>query len=269
MNLDKKRCLIEAIQASLHAGKEIMKVYQTEHIELEIKADETPLTLADKNAHQAILANLEALHVPILSEEGEHLPYAKRKKWHYCWIVDPLDGTKEFINRNDEFTVNIALIENGKPIMGVIYIPVFKQLYFAEIEIGAYRMDHIVELDSNLSLLIQKAQKLPETNKRENFVVVGSKSHLNKATQQFVDKLKAEKPKLEFLSKGSSLKFCMIAENKADVYPRFAPTMEWDTAAGHAIATATGAQLLDTNSKQELVYNKENLLNPFFICKNR
>jgi 3'(2'), 5'-bisphosphate nucleotidase len=206
------------------------------------------------------------LGIPIISEEGELIDYSKRKDWKQCWIIDPLDGTKEFIKRNDEFTVNIALIDNGVPVAGVIYVPVFKQLYFGDIELGSYRLDKIISWDANLEFAIKTAVKLPLDVKREVTVVVGSRSHMNVETRNYISQLEKESD-VEILSKGSSLKLCLIAENKADVYPRFAPTMEWDIAAGHAIVAATGAKVMQLNTSEQLIYNKENLLNPWFVCK--
>jgi 3'(2'), 5'-bisphosphate nucleotidase len=268
MNFTKrKELLFAAILASLKAGKEILDVYNSDHYEIQIKSDDSPLTLADRKAHQAIVAVLDELDIPVLSEEGEKLPYEERKKWDYCWIVDPLDGTKEFIKKNDEFTVNIALIENGKAIMGIIYVPVYKQLYFSDKELGAFRMDHIEEWTGDLNQLIEESKSLPLAQNRKNIRVVASRSHLNQETKDFVEKLRKEHEEVELISKGSSLKLCMIAEGEAEVYPRYAPTMEWDIAAGHAIVSASGGKVLRLNYEEEISYNKEDLLNPWFICK--
>lgn len=259
-----KKYLDLSIKAALEAGKEILEVYQSSDFQVETKDDKSPLTLADKKAHNAIVKHLETTEIPVLSEEGKHLSYDIRKNWKQLWIVDPLDGTKEFIKRNGEFTVNIALIENQVPILGVIYIPVLETLYFASKEIGSFKIENIKDYIS-LNELIEKAEKLPIKQERENFVVVGSRSHMNEETEQFIKKLKLEHKNIEFLSRGSSLKFCMFAEGKADIYPRFAPTMEWDTAAGHAIVSFMGGNIKVANTQEELKYNKENLLNTWFI----
>lgn len=268
MNFSKrKELLLSAISASLKAGKEIIEVYNSTDFEIQIKSDNSPLTIADQRAHNAIVAVLDGLGVPILSEEGEKLSYETRKHWNYCWIVDPLDGTKEFIKRNDEFTVNVALIENGKAIAGVIYVPVYKQLYFSDKELGAYLINNIEDWSGSLDQLVLESEKLPLKNSRSSVRVVGSRSHMSKETTDFIEKLKQESGEVELISKGSSLKLCMIAEGEADVYPRYAPTMEWDIAAGHAIVTASGGKVHHLNSEEEISYNKEDLLNPWFICK--
>ncbi len=268
MNFSKrKELLLAAISASLKAGKEIIEVYNSTDFEIQIKSDNSPLTIADQRAHNAIVSVLDELGVPVLSEEGEKLDYTTRKAWDYCWIVDPLDGTKEFIKRNDEFTVNVALIENGKAIAGVIYVPVYQQLYFSDKELGAFLINNIEDWTGTLDQLVLESEKLPLKQNRSTVRVVGSRSHMSQETTDFIEKLKQEYGKVELISKGSSLKLCMIAEGEADVYPRYAPTMEWDIAAGHAIVTASGGKVLHLNSEEEISYNKKDLLNPWFICK--
>ena len=258
-----------AIKAAVFAGKEILDVYESDDFEITSKEDKTPLTLADKKAHNKILEFLKETDIPILSEEGKHLSYEERKKWKYFWLVDPLDGTKEFIKRNGEFTVNIALIEGNTPIAGIIYVPVTKVLYFANGDQGAYKINDI-EYDDfedfDFEVLRTNAMKLPLVNFERPFTVVGSRSHLSEETEKFIDKLKKDHDNLEIMSVGSSIKQCMVAEGKADVYPRFGPTMEWDTGAGHAIVNASGGCITKTDGTP-LIYNKENLLNPHFIVK--
>jgi 3'(2'), 5'-bisphosphate nucleotidase len=263
----RKDLLIKAVLASLKAGREIIKVYQSKNFQVHLKSDNTPLTIADQRAHQTIDSAIGSLGIPVLSEEGEHLNFNERQNWEYCWIVDPLDGTKEFIKRNDEFTVNIALINKKKPVAGVIYVPVYKQLYFADIELGAYRINDIIHCDEDLEALVKRARKLPLKKNRKETIVVGSRSHMNTETKQYIQKLMEEHDKIEMISKGSSLKLCMIAENLADIYPRFSPTMEWDIAAGHAIVAASGGKVLDFKTGKEITYNKKKLMNPNFICK--
>lgn len=257
-----------AIKASIEAGEEILKVYNKD-FDVEIKDDNSPLTLADKKSHEKIATYLEKTDYPVLSEEGRSIPFAERKAWETFWIVDPLDGTKEFIKRNGEFTVNIALIENNIPIMGVIYIPVVKSLYFADADFGSYKINHITS--SNIEALvadyIAKGEKLPLNNQNETFTIVGSKSHMTPETEAFIQKLEKDHGKVDVISKGSSLKICMVAEGKANIYPRFAPTMEWDVAAGHAIAKYAGKNIYIAKTKDELFYNTETLLNPWFIVK--
>ncbi len=260
------KLLQHAINASIKAGNQIMEVYAQNDFQIQLKSDESPLTIADKKAHLAIIKEIEHLNIPILSEEGKHDDYSLRKNWKQCWIIDPLDGTKEFIQRNNEFTVNIALVKNGTPILGVIYIPVYKTLYFATKDLGAYKTS--IEATTNLLVdkLLVKAEKLPVKQQFNSLRVVGSRSHMNKATEQFIQNLKDREKPIEIISKGSSLKLCMIAEGKADIYPRFAPTMEWDIAAGHAIINAAGGKVLHAEHNRELTYNKTDLLNPYFIA---
>lgn len=240
-----------AIKAALKGGEEILKVYNGK-IEVETKSDNSPLTLADKNAHLAIMEFLEGTGIPVLSEEGREIPFEERKDWKRLWIVDPLDGTKEFIKRNGEFTVNIALIENGTPIMGVIYVPVTEVLYYGSKEEGSFKQ------------VKESKTKLPIKKEKSNYVAVGSRSHMSPETESFFNDLKAEHGEIEVVSMGSSLKICLVAEGVADVYPRFAPTMEWDTAAGHAIAKYAGKSFLDQSTGEEMKYNREDLLNKWF-----
>jgi len=252
-----------AINASIEGGHAIMEVYASDFA-VEHKDDKSPLTLADKNCNEIIENILINTNIPILSEEGAKTTYEKRKDWKYSWLVDPLDGTKEFVKRNGEFTVNIALIHNGNPIMGVIYVPVKEELYFAMKGIGSYK----VSLNSgieNLETLIASSDKLPINHKRANYVIVGSRSHMSAETEVFFEQKKKEHGNVEIMAVGSSLKLCMVAEGKADAYPRYAPTMEWDTGAGHAIVKYAGFSVKQYNSSEDVVYNKENLLNPWFL----
>ncbi len=266
-----KNIFYTAIQAAIEAGAKIMQVYTdpNANFEIERKADNSPLTVADRKSHQVIASKLAATPYPILSEEGKAIPTEERRQWKQLWVVDPLDGTKEFIKKNGEFTVNIAFVENGVPTAGVIYIPVKQELYFADQELGAYKLSDITSLE-NLSLedLIRKAQRLPLTQEsRRNYTIVASRSHLTPETEQFIQTKQEIYAPVDIVSKGSSLKLCLIAEGKADAYPRFAPTMEWDTAAGHAIILATGKNVRQVESCEPLEYNKENLLNPWFIAE--
>lgn len=263
----RKELLSAAVNAALKAGEEILKVYYSQDYEIDHKSDDSPLTKADRKAHEIIQEVLESYGIPVLSEEGEHLPYSERSKWDWCWIVDPLDGTKEFIKRNNEFTVNIALVNGQEPLCGVIYVPVYKQLYIGDIELGAYRVDDIVEFHSSLDNLINRGISLPLEGGERNYTVVGSRSHMNDETRRFIDELKSEHGEVQLISKGSSLKLCMVAEGVADVYPRFAPTMEWDVAAGHAIISAAGFQVVRVDGGQILEYNKMDLTNPWFIAR--
>ena len=266
-----KNILIIAVRAALKAGMRIMNVYTDPNSDFEIerKADNSPLTIADRKAHEVIAETLASTPYPVLSEEGKKFPYENRKEWNELWIVDPLDGTKEFIKRNGEFTVNIAYVKNGVPEAGVIYIPVKKELFIADCEFGAYKLSDVVSIDDSETIdnLMNRGVRLPHAEQRSNFVVVASRSHLSTETEAFIEEMKKEHENVETLSSGSSLKLCLIAEGKADVYPRFAPTMEWDTAAGHAIIRAAGKEVYHTDGVEPLHYNKEDLLNPWFIAK--
>lgn len=259
-----------AIKVALLAGEEILKIYYDENSDfgIEMKADNSPLTIADKKSNEVICKELSSSCLPILSEEIKSNPYHERKEWSSLWVVDPLDGTKEFIKRNGEFTVNIALVQNGAPILGVIYIPVKRTLYFgARIE-GAYKIENISIKDyTGIVPLINKSMKMPCYNNERPYRVVASRSHISKETEAYINKVRVTHSNLEMVSVGSSIKICLVCEGSADVYPRFAPTMEWDTAAGDAIARAMGLTCTLKDEKTPLLYNKEDLTNPWFIIK--
>ena len=252
-----------AVDAALRGGREIMEVYNSKEFGVEHKEDHSPITLADKRANTVINELLEPTGIPIISEENKEIDYKQRESWERCWIVDPLDGTKEFINRNDEFTVNIALIENSKPILGVIYVPVTEMLYAAIVPKDKLWKQKIVV--QNRPITEEEAFSRPRKTINHKLIVLKSRSHLNKETENLINELRASKPNIELASVGSSLKFCLIAEGKADLYPRLSPTMEWDTAAGHALCKAVGIELIGTLSNKPLRYNKKELINPSFI----
>ncbi|WP_255572891.1 3'(2'),5'-bisphosphate nucleotidase CysQ [Hanstruepera marina] len=254
-----------AIKASLEAGKVIMQVYDTA-FDVEIKDDKSPLTEADKKANDVINSYLIPTEIPIISEENKQTDYAVRKTWETCWVVDPVDGTKEFIKRNGEFTVNIALVTNGEPVLGVIYVPVIKTIYFANVKNNEAFKANLESHDTAVGSIFQLAQPIqPKTYNSDKVEVVGSRSHMNQETLDFVENLKAEGKEVQIVSKGSSLKFCLVAEGNADVYPRYAPTMEWDTAAGQAICNAVGLKVISKETNKPLAYNKQNLLNSYFL----
>ena len=258
-----------AIKAALKAGKTIMEVYDAV-IEVAYKDDKTPLTQADTKANAIINSFLIPTGIPIISEENKQTAYSTRKGWDSCWIVDPVDGTKEFIKRNGEFTVNIALAINGKPELGVIYVPAIRTLYFADV---SQKVASKTELSSHkvaIEDVLRWSKPLkPKTGNEPTKQVVGSRSHMSQETLDFVENLKNEGKDVEIVSKGSSLKFCLVAEGKADVYPRYAPTMEWDTAAGQAICNAVGIDVISKETNKPLLYNKENLLNPWFLVTKK
>ena len=255
--------LVKAINASIEGGHAIMDVYASD-FSIENKNDKSPLTLADKNCNEVIERHLSSTGIPFLSEEGTQITYSERKDWKYYWLVDPLDGTKEFIKRNGEFTVNIALIHKGNPIMGVIYVPVKEELYFAMQGLGSYKVS-VNSVIENIESLVLLSDSLPIDYKRRNYVILGSRSHMSAETEVFFDEMKKKYGDVKVLSVGSSLKICMVAEGKADAYPRYSPTMEWDTGAGHAIAKYAGFSVKKYNSTEDVIYNKENLLNPWFL----
>jgi 3'(2'), 5'-bisphosphate nucleotidase len=255
-----------AIQATVSAGAEIMKIYLND-FEISLKSDLSPLTEADEKANEVINTILKDTHIPLISEENKQIDFEARKKFERCWMIDPLDGTKEFVKKNGEFTVNIALIENKKPILGVIYVPVTKILYYAVV---ADAKGYKLQLDSHdfTPGLQEKAHLLvPSLAVDNKITVVASRSHLNSETEAYIANLEQLGKEVVLISAGSSLKFCLLAEGKANVYPRYAPTMEWDTAAGHAICNAVGLKVRQEDMDAELEYNKKNLLNPFFIVE--
>ncbi|WP_298417988.1 3'(2'),5'-bisphosphate nucleotidase CysQ [uncultured Kordia sp.] len=269
--MNKNEELEIAIQAALDAGSEIMKIYEKVDLEVEIKSDNSPLTIADKTANTVINGYLKNTSIPIISEENKVISFEERKNWNQCWIVDPLDGTKEFIKRNGEFTVNIALIENGKPKIGVIYAPVKKDLYYAVVEENKAFKASVEEHNTSLKEVFDIAKEIAPSKEEETIKVVGSRSHMNQETQDFISQLKEKHPEatVEVISKGSSLKFCLVAEGEAHYYPRYAPTMEWDTAAGQAICEAVNLEVISQATNAPLLYNRENLLNSWFlVAKN-
>lgn len=262
-----------AIRAAVLAGHEIQQVYGDE-FKVEIKEDKSPLTEADKRSHEKIAATLKETGLPLLSEEGKTIDFEERNKWKYYWLIDPLDGTKEFIKRNGEFTVNIALIKNGIPVLGVIYAPVIDTIYFGCDGIGSFKAEadyeylyHLIQSEYITDKLISAGQRLPVKDSQRPFTVVASRSHMSDETAAFIDTLRKQHGSLELISKGSSLKLCLVAEGAADVYPRFAPTMEWDTAAGQAIALGAGFSVINAHDHTAVVYNKKDLLNPWFIVQ--
>ena len=245
----------DIVTIAKEAGDAIMQVYK-QNFEVEYKQDNSPLTLADKKANDIIETGLKQLSVnfPILSEEGKSIPYEDRKYWEYFWLVDPLDGTKEFVKKNDEFTVNIALIYKDTPVLGVVYAPALDVCYWSKQDEGAFK----------------DGQKLPlkTESQRNTYKIVASRSHMSDETQTFIDAIDTQKEK-ELISIGSSLKICLVAEGEADIYPRLGPTMEWDTGAAHAVVGEAGFTINRYNNLifGEHLYNKINLINDWFIVE--
>ena len=258
-----------AIDAAVEGGVKIMEVYNSVKINVTLKKDFSPLTEADLKSNEIIRNYLIKSKLPILSEEERNIPYEKRKDWNIFWLVDPLDGTKEFIKRKGEFTVNIALIEKNVPAVGVIYAPYSKNLYFSVPGEGSYKISQANYDDiKNKSLKYMKnlATPLPLSVKKDKFTVIGSRSHMSIKTEIYFKKLIKQHKDLKIIKIGSSLKLCLIAEGKVDIYPRFSPSMEWDIAAGHAIIEGAGFKICEIHNKNPLVYNKKDLRNPPFIA---
>tara|TARA_B110000858_G_scaffold198538_1_gene266486 strand:- start:3170 stop:3997 length:828 start_codon:yes stop_codon:yes gene_type:complete len=256
--------LLNAVnEIAIAAGREILDVYNSDQaIEVSTKQDDSPLTEADRRAHHLIVDRLSMLtpDVPLLSEESEAIDYSVRQSWQRYWLIDPLDGTKEFINRNGEFTVNIALIENGQSVAGVVHVPVTGISYFGGIGLKAWKQD------ANQSG--SEAQAITSRSMQGNSAVsiVASRRHLGEQLAALVGKIEGHFGEATLLSMGSSLKMCLLAEGRADIYPRMAPTCEWDTAAAHGILAAAGGEIVDLQF-QTLRYNsKADLLNPYFIA---
>ena len=264
--MDLKPNILRSIQAAIAAGKAINEVYHSKDFGVEYKSDKSPLTLADQKSHDIIVNGLRELDIPILSEEGKDTPYAQRKDWKRFWVVDPLDGTKEFIKRNGEFTVNIALVENSCPVLGTIFVPDRNTLYFAASDFGAYKLQ-----DGSIGDLLRTRQDSTEDIQTVLDQIVGqsirSRSHKTAELEAYVEEKRKAFGDVEFISAGSSLKICLVAEGRADVYPRLGPTMEWDTAAGQAIAECAGASVYQYDTSKPLIYNKEDLHNPWFIVQ--
>jgi 3'(2'), 5'-bisphosphate nucleotidase len=245
---------IEDIMAiAKDAGEVVMEIYQRD-FDIEYKDDTSPLTEADLASNNVLIKALQKYNLPILSEEGKSIAYSERKEWEYYWCIDPIDGTKEFIKKNDEFTVNIALIHINTPVLGVVYAPALGEMYTAKKGEGAFKNGQKLPLKKN---------DFPQNS----LVVVASKSHLSEETQVFIDEIAKTTDTITQQSRGSSLKLVMVAEGEADIYPRLAPTMEWDTAAADAIVRESGKMTYQYENDEPVVYNKENLLNPWFVVK--
>ncbi len=277
-----KSLLDGAIKAALQAGHAILPLYhQRENISPALKEDNSPVTRADHLAHRIIEISLMGFdrRIPCISEEGKDIPFPERRAWKSFWLIDPLDGTKEFIKGNGEFTVNIALVQKGKPVLGVIYLPVQGDLYFAEEKKGAFKIDLAAQKQANIisdsypaasiTGLIGSAAPLKAAGncpqKGSPVRVAVSRSHFDEATGSLIAELEKESGPVELISAGSSLKFCLVAAGEADIYPRLAPTMEWDTAAGHAIAREAGCRVFEHPKGKEPLYNKKEMINPPFI----
>jgi len=276
---DLRRVLAIGLRASLLAGDAVMRVYDSD-FKVDLKSDQSPITEADRQSHEILMAQLSK-EIPILSEEGSKIAYEERKDWNLFWLIDPLDGTKEFVKRNGEFTVNVALIERHNPIAGIVYLPAKGILFFGGRGFGSYRvsgaaLDKIKESESNdalksadaLQSALASAVSLPDPHKMQplkKVKIVQSVSHVTEKEADFIVRLKAKFEDLDTASAGSSLKFCLVAEGSADLYPRFGPTMEWDIAAGQCIAESSGCEVVDLANLSSLRYNKRALRNGAFM----
>jgi 3'(2'), 5'-bisphosphate nucleotidase len=280
--------LVIALGAAFEAGDRILEIYNSD-FNVQYKADVSPLTKADKCSHEIITRHLSETsacpnyRIPVLSEEGKNIPYEERRGWKHFWLVDPLDGTKEFVKRNGEFTVNIALIEGDTPVIGIVYVPVQGTLYFAARELGSYRLkgsdvkrafgrglgkrEHgeIVYQFTATSVRLPFGDEGPP----RPLTIVGSRSHATSEQEEYIEEMKKKNGEVRVISAGSSLKFCLIAEGSADIYPRGGPTIEWDTAAGQCIVEASGGEVLSFPDALPLRYNKRDLKNGPFVAKRR
>ncbi len=253
-----------AIKASVEAGIAIMEVFHSNDLGVVIKADNSPVTKADLISTKIISSYLNKTDIPVIGEEDEPEEYEVRKNWDKVWIVDPLDGTKEFVKKTDEFTVNIGLVKNGVPVFGVIYVPVTKELFYGGDKIGSYKFDY--KENEELEKQIDQSIELPtHQTSVEKIVVTGGRSTQLSFFNESPRIQKLNFSEFEFVKLSSSLKFCRIAEGKMDIYPRDYPCMEWDTAAGHAIVNGVGKDIYDINTNKKVTYNKEDLYNPFFL----
>lgn len=269
----KEYLLPKAYNAAIRAGAAILEVYTSgDRIEVDIKEDMTPITLADRRAHSVIKEYLGQTRIPLLSEEGREMLYAERKDWDLFWMVDPLDGTVEFLKGNGEFTVNIALMSDNRPAFGVIYVPYKGVIYFCDEELGAFRAS--VEADGNAEYtydnIIRDVEILPVTSGRNvPLKIAVSRSHRNEATDRHLEEVLKNHPGAETVEQGSSYKLCLLAEGSVDYYPRTSDTYEWDTAAGEAILDMAGGRIYALEGSRRLQYNKESLINPHFVCRSK
>ncbi|MDR2912665.1 MAG: 3'(2'),5'-bisphosphate nucleotidase CysQ [Alistipes sp.] len=263
----------KAYSAALRAGAAILDVYRRKgDFEVDLKRDLTPVTEADRQAHSVIKEYLGRTHVPVLSEEGREMRFDERRDWDMFWLVDPLDGTKEFIKGNNEFTVNIALVVNNRPVVGVIFVPYFQKIYFCEKGHGSFMKEGVAsdpEAELTYDEVFAGAVALPLHRERNNPLRIAvSRSHKNDDTTAHVALLRERFPDAEVVEQGSSYKFCLLAEGAIDYYVRTSGTYEWDTAAGEIILSDTGGTTKSLPDLGKFAYNKESLLNPWFACRS-
>jgi 3'(2'), 5'-bisphosphate nucleotidase len=259
-----------AFKAAIIAGKRILEIFNTEDFQVSMKSDNSPLSSADKEAHEIIKQQLLNSRIPILSEEGRDMQFEERKSWDILWIVDPLDGTRQFIQKRNEFTVNIALVVSGNPLFGVVYAPAIGDIYLGIKDIGAFKI-HVGDRDllsCSFQQIIAESKKLdPSSKTTDKYTILASYHHVNKETLEYIEKIRKIYPEAEVKKIGSSLKMCMLADGTGDVYVRHSDTYEWDTAAAQTILEGVGWSINALDTNEPLTYNKESLLNPYFICK--
>jgi 3'(2'), 5'-bisphosphate nucleotidase len=263
----------KAYNAALRAGAVILDVYRRKgDYDVDLKRDHTPITEADRRAHATIKEYLGPTHIPMLSEEGREMRFDERRDWDMFWLVDPLDGTKEFIKGNNEFTVNIALVVNNRPVVGVIYVPYFNKIYFCEKGHGSFMKRDVAPdpaAEFSYEEVFAGAVELPLRRERNNPLRIGvSRSHRNDDTERYIADMRERFPDAVVVEQGSSYKFCMLAEGEIDFYPRTSDTYEWDTAAGEIILSDTGGTTKSLPDLGKFAYNKESLLNPWFVCRS-
>lgn len=263
--------LPQAFNAAVRAGWEIMEVYQScDNYDIEVKRDSTPITIADRRAHEKIKETLGQTRIPILSEEGREMHYDERRNWELFWLVDPLDGTVEFIKKNNEFTVNIALMADRVCVCSVVYVPYLAKAYVASRQFGSYLLTDITPdayADYSYEQICSMRSRLPlEQNAHDDFLIAVSRSHQTAETQQYIDAVKQQRDNVKIVEQGSSYKFCLLAEGAIDYYPRTTHTYEWDTAAAELILSEAGGVTRSLPDKKPLLYNKEDLHNPWFEC---
>ena len=266
--------LPQQFNAAVRAGAAIMKIYkQSDDYHVTMKSDHTPITIADRMAHNTIKESLGTTRIPILSEEGREMLYDERRNWELFWLVDPLDGTVEFIKGNNEFTINIALMENNICVSSVVYVPYHHKMYIAERGRGAWVMYNVEPNEAaaySYEEIHENIVQLPLSSaEHTTFRVAVSRSHQTAETHEHIETLRKEHPNLEIIEQGSSYKFCLLAEGHVDYYIRTTTTSEWDTAAGELILSEAGGTTYAYPSGEPLLYNKEKLDNPWFVAKNR
>ena len=273
MTDERRRLIAEAANAAIRAGAEIMRIYkQADDYDIGLKSDSSPITVADRAAHNKIKEALGSTYIPVLSEEGREMLYDERRNWEMFWLVDPLDGTVEFIKGNNEFTVNIALMQENVCTGSVVYVPYYKKMYIGELGCGAHFIGDIAPSEDACYAYEELASMwrplpLAAASERLHPRIAVSRSHCTTETIERVERIRRQHPDAEVVEQGSSYKFCMLAEGSVDYYVRTSTTYEWDTAAGELILAESGGATSVLDSSERFRYNKEDLRNPWFECR--